>query len=147
MKRFALTDTALDTVALQAALQSPAAGAFASFEGRVRDHHAGRTVRALHYQAYPALADSEGEAILAEALSRFDILDARAVHRTGDLAIGDPAVWVGVIAAHRGPAFDACRWIIDALKERVPIWKRESYGDGSEAWQHPGAAQEVVDNK
>ena len=60
-------------------------------------------------------------------------------NRTGDLAIGDIAVWIGVTASHRGPAFDACRWILDEVKSRVPIWKHEHYADGDAAWLHPGA--------
>src|SRR3546814_1125850 len=84
----------------------------------------------LHYEAYAALAEAEGERVLSEALERFDILDARCVHRTGDLVIGDIAVWVGVTAAHRDAAFAACRHIIDEVKARVPIWKRERYAEG-----------------
>ena len=114
------------------------AGAFAGFEGRVRSHNDGRAVDGLHYEAYAALAEAEGERVLAEALERFDILDARCVHRTGDLAIGDIAVWVGVTAAHRDAAFAACRYIIDEVKARVPIWKRERYAEGGEDWLHPG---------
>jgi molybdopterin synthase catalytic subunit len=89
----------------------------------------------LHYDCYAELAEHEGERILAEALVRFDIIDARCIHRTGDCSIGDIAVWVGVGAAHREAAFAACRWIIDEVKSRVPIWKREIYADGETAWR------------
>jgi molybdopterin synthase catalytic subunit len=89
-------------------------------------------VDGLRYEAYVSLAEAEGAAILAEALERFDIVQATCVHRVGELAIGDLAVWVGASAAHRGPAFEACRWIIDEVKARVPIWKhatmRQSVG-------------------
>ena len=138
MKRFALRPQPLDTTALRQRLLDPGAGACASFEGWVRNHHQGRPVTGLRYQAYADLAEREGEAILAEALTRFDLTAAACVHRTGDLAIGDIAIWIGVTAPHRGPAFDACRWILDEVKTRVPIWKHEHYADGEAAWLHPG---------
>ena len=137
MKRFGLSEVAFDIAPLRARLVSSRAGAYASFEGWVRDHHAGRAVTGLRYEAYAELAEKEGEAILAEALQRFEISAAACVHRVGDLAIGDLAVWVGVSAAHRGPAFDACRWILDEVKSRVPIWKHERYADGEATWLHP----------
>ncbi len=111
-----------------------AAGGIVVFEGVVRDHSAGRPVLSLEYEAYTALAVREGERILAEARARFAIEEAVAVHRTGHLALGETAVWVGVAAAHRGAAFDACRFVIDELKARVPIWKREHYADGPAEW-------------
>ena len=112
-------------------------GGYASFEGWVRDHNDGRAVTGLHYEAYVAMAETEGERILDDACARFDILDARCVHRTGELAIGELAVWVGVSAAHRDAAFAACRFVIDEVKFRVPIWKRERYADASATWLHP----------
>lgn len=137
MKRFQLSATPIDPATLREALGDDRAGAFAAFEGRVRNHSGGRAVDGLHYEAYVALAEAEGERVLAEALARFDILDARCVHRTGDLAIGDVAVWVGVSAAHRDAAFAACRYVIDEAKARVPIWKREGYVEGGRDWLHP----------
>jgi len=134
---FEISNRPIDPAALSRALAHARAGACATFEGWVRDHNDGRTVRRLDYQAYEPLAQSEGERILAEARERFAILDARCVHRAGALAIGDLAVWVGVSAAHRGAAFDACRWIIDEVKQRVPIWKNEHYADGESGWLHP----------
>ena len=138
MPRFTLADTPIDVPALQAALRNDRAGACASFEGWVRDHNAGRTVSGLRYEAYVDLAEREGQAILAEAKARFDILGARCEHRIGELAIGELAVWVGVSAAHRDAAFAACRWIIDEVKARVPIWKHERYVEGEAGWLHPG---------
>lgn len=135
--KFSLSDRAFDVAPLRAALSSDAAGACASFEGRVRHHNEGRRVHGLRYEAYAALAEAEGERILAEALAGFAIVDARCVHRTGDLGIGELAVWVGVSAAHRDAAFAACRWIIDEVKSRVPIWKHERYADGDTDWLHP----------
>ncbi|MGN6520997.1 MAG: molybdenum cofactor biosynthesis protein MoaE [Dokdonella sp.] len=136
-RRFRLSDAPIDVAAERPALDHAAAGAYASFEGWVRDHNDGRAVHRLDYQAYAALALVEGEAILEEARARFRIREARCVHRVGTLAIGDLAVWVGVSADHRGAAFDACRWILDEVKRRVPIWKNEHYADGESGWLHP----------
>lgn len=135
--RFRIADAPFDIAPLHARLQHERAGACASFEGRVRDHNDGRPVRGLRYEAYVELAEAEGARILDEALARFDILEACAVHRTGALAIGELAVWVGASAAHRDAAFDACRWIIDEVKARVPIWKHERYAGGDAQWLHP----------
>ncbi|HEY5970404.1 MAG TPA: molybdenum cofactor biosynthesis protein MoaE [Pseudoxanthomonas sp.] len=137
MKRFRLADSSIEIADLRAALLDDRAGAFASFEGWVRDHNDGRAVSGLRYEAYVALAEAEGERVLEEALAKFGILDARCVHRIGDLGIGDMAVWVGVSAAHRDAAFDACRYIIDEVKSRVPIWKHEHYREGDAGWLHP----------
>ena len=136
---FSLSTTDLDPAALTHAVKDPSSGGFVSFEGWVRDHHAGRAVDGLDYEAYGALAEREGERIVAEAMARFDVLAACCAHRVGALAIGDLAVWVGVSAAHRGAAFDACRYIIDDVKQRVPIWKREHYREGDADWLHPVA--------
>src|SRR6478609_2768690 len=137
MNRFALSGTPFDVAPLRAQLLDARVGGYASFEGWVRDHNAGRAVIGLRYEAYAALAEAEGERVLAEACERFAILDARCIHRTGDLAIGELAVWVGVAAAHRDAAFAACRWIIDEVKQRVPIWKHERYAQGDADWLHP----------
>lgn len=140
MSRFALADAPADTAALRQALLQPGNGGYCSFEGWVRQTNEGRAVRGLDYQAYTALALAEGERILAEACARFAIGDARAVHRVGSLAVGELAVWIGVAAPHRDAAFQACRYIIDEIKSRVPIWKREHYLDGDAAWvacSHP----------
>jgi len=137
--RFSLSDTPIDTAALRAQLLDARVGAYASFEGWVRDHNAGRVVSGLRYEAYVDLARSEGERILGEARARFDILDVACVHRVGDLVLGELAVWVGVTSAHRDAAFAACRWVIDEVKARVPIWKHERYADGDAGWLHPDA--------
>jgi molybdopterin synthase catalytic subunit len=134
---FALLDTPIDVAALRAGLHADEAGGFVCFEGWVRDHNEGRPVRGLGYSSYRALAETEGERIVQEARGRFGIVAAACAHRVGELAVGELAVWVGVSARHRGPAFDACRWIIDEVKARVPIWKNERYADGEGQWLHP----------
>lgn len=141
MAFFMLSDRPLDIASLRAQVLDRRAGGYASFEGWVRDHHAGRAVDGLDYEAYATLAEREGERVIAEAKTRFDVIEARCAHRVGTLAIGDLAVWVGVSAAHRGAAFDACRYIIDETKRRVPIWKREHYREGDADWLHPMAEE------
>lgn len=140
MKLFRLATTPIDTAAERAAIDHPAAGAFVAFEGWVRNHNEGRSVLALDYQAYAALAEAQGEDLVATAITRFGLHAAVAIHRVGALQIGDCAVWVGVSASHRGAAFDACRWIIDSIKRDVPIWKNEHYADGESGWLHPDGA-------
>lgn len=137
MPAFAISETPIDPACLREAMQTSQCGAFVCFEGWVRDSHQGKSVRALDYQVYRELALSEGERIVHEACARFDIVGATAVHRVGALALGDLAVWVGVSAGHRDAAFSACRWVIDEIKARVPIWKREHYHDGVSEWLHP----------
>lgn len=143
MAGFRIADAPFEIAPLRAALLRPDAGAFASFEGWVRNHNDGRAAEGLRYEAYVALAEREGAAVLAEAMQRFAIADATCVHRIGDLAVGELAVWVGVSAGHRDGAFAACRWIIDEVKARVPIWKHERYAGGDAQWLHPesGASQ------
>ncbi|ANB17910.1 molybdenum cofactor biosynthesis protein MoaE [Dokdonella koreensis] len=137
MKVFTLDTARIDPQVQRRHLDHPSAGACVSFEGWVRDHNDGKAVLRLDYQAYGALAEHEGQAVLAEAMRRFPIRAARCVHRVGPLEIGDLAVWVGVSADHRGAAFEACHWIIDEVKRRVPIWKNEHYADGQSGWLHP----------
>ncbi len=137
MNRFRLRDSRIDGDALRRELQATAAGGFCSFEGWVRDEHRGRAVQRLDYQAYEVLAGREAECILDEARERFAIIDARCEHRVGTLAPGEVAVWIGVSAAHRDAAFAACRYLIDEIKQRVPIWKREHYAEGDSGWIHP----------
>jgi len=134
---FLVSPEPFDIAPLREALLASGAGAYASFEGWVRDHNEGRAVLGLTYEAYGALAQAEGTRVLAEARTNFAILDVACVHRVGKLEVGELAVWVGVSAAHRDAAFAACRYVIDELKKRVPIWKRERYADGEALWQHP----------
>lgn len=134
MRAFEFSTAPLDPGHCHAGLEHPSAGGYASFEGWVRDHNEGRTVQRLEYEAFEALAVKEGERIVAEAIAKFGVTRAACVHRVGSLAIGDLAVWVGVSSAHRGEAFAACRYIIDEVKHRVPIWKKEHYTDGDSGW-------------
>jgi adenylyltransferase/sulfurtransferase len=134
MRAFAFSTTPIDTAAGRAALADPACGGYATFEGWVRNHNEGRAVLRLEYEAFAALAEREGERIVDEAIARFGVERAACIHRVGDLALGEMAVWVGVSARHRAEAFAACRYIIDEVKHRVPIWKKEHYIDGASGW-------------
>lgn len=138
MSRSRLRTDPLDPVRLIAAVSAPGRGGIAVFVGVVRDTSEGRPVTALEYTAYVPMANRELADILAEATTRFGVA-VEAEHRLGVLAVGEPAVVVAAGHAHRGPAFEACRWVIDELKRRVPIWKREHYADGERAWVDPTA--------
>jgi len=131
---FRITGSEIDPSALMRNLRDTRTGACVVFEGRVRAESGGRAVKSLDYEAYAPLAEKEGRRILAEAREKFGITAAACLHRTGSLQLGDIAVWVAVTAGHRAAAFDACRYIIDETKARVPIWKREHYADGSTEW-------------
>lgn len=134
MADFEFSAERLDPERLRAPLADPACGGYATFEGWVRDHNDGRSVRRLEYEAYVELAVKEGERIVAEAIRRFGVQRARCVHRVGSLELGELAVWVGVASGHRAEAFAACRYIIDEVKHRVPIWKKEHYAEGDSGW-------------
>jgi molybdopterin synthase catalytic subunit len=131
---FQLTDRAIEPAILLAKLDDVSAGACVTFEGRVRSQNEGQKVEALDYEAYAPLAEKEGKRIIGEARAKFPIIVAACVHRTGCLALGDVAVWVAVTAAHRAAAFEACRYIIDEIKARLPIWKKEHYAGGATEW-------------
>ena len=131
---FRISPTPLEIPALRATLADARAGACVTFEGWVRDHNEGQAVQSLEYEAYPLLADKEGARIVAEAREKFPVLAVHCVHRVGHLQLGELAVWVGVTAEHRGAAFEACRYLIDEAKARVPIWKKEHYAGGTTAW-------------
>ncbi len=131
---FSVSEEPLEDLDLQGPLLNREAGGCVEFSGRVRDFNQGKTVSSLEYQVYAGLADKEGNLILKEAREKFDILEARCVHRSGHLKIGEMAVWVGVVAVHRAEAFSACQYIMDELKHRLPIWKKEHYADGDSGW-------------
>lgn len=131
---FKIQSTPLDPTAIREQVLDPASGGYCAFEGWVRNHHQGRSVDRLEYEAYPLLAEKEGKRIIAEAHEKFEIVQAACAHRSGPVEIGGLAVVVSVSAHHRDAAFDACRYIIDEVKARVPIWKKEYFSDGSNGW-------------
>ncbi len=131
---FCLSPTRIEVEQLKASLENPQAGSLVCFEGIVRNHNEGKAVLSLEYEAYESLAENEAAKILSEARQNFSIISAVCVHRTGLLHIGEAAVFVGVTSAHRDASFQACRFIIDEIKTRLPIWKKETYQDGSADW-------------
>ena len=106
-------------------------GAVCVFDGIVRDNTRGRITLFLEYEAYEEMALSQMRGLAAEALTRFPIRDVALLHRLGRLEVGETSVLIVVASAHRGAAFDACRWLIDTLKKTVPIWKKEQFEDGA----------------
>ena len=134
MNAFQFSTEPLDTAALQREMRDVTCGGFAAFEGWVRNHNEGMAVTRLEYEAFVDLAEKEGARIVQEAIERYGVTRAACVHRVGSLALTDVAVWVGVSAAHRDEAFRACRYIIDEVKHRVPIWKKEHYVNGDSGW-------------
>jgi len=129
MNSFEVSLTPLDPEALKEELRTESAGAFVCFEGWVRNHNEGRPVGALSYEGFEEMIRAEGERILSEAVERFGVEQVQGVHRLGDLALGDLAVWVGVSSGHRAEAFAAAAWVLEELKARLPIWKKEAYQD------------------
>ena len=131
-----LSAAPLDPDALVRAVRSDAHGAVVTFLGTTRETSPGdpRPVVALEYEAYESMALSAMEEIATETRERFGPLGIAMVHRTGRVNLGEPSVAVVVAAPHRGRAFEACRYAIDALKSRVAVWKREIYRDGNAAW-------------
>lgn len=123
----------IDSSAVIAAIKRPEDGAVAVFEGVVRNHSRNRRTLFLDYEAYEPMALKQLKALAGQALERFAVRHAAIVHRLGRLEIGETSVLIAVAAAHRAPAFDACRWLIDTLKKTVPIWKKE-YFEGGAVW-------------
>jgi molybdopterin synthase catalytic subunit len=134
-----LSSSALDLTRLLTRVAAPERGAVASFLGLVRDHHGGRAVTRLEYSAYAPMAEAECTLIVEEAEGRWPVRVALE-HRIGALAIGDAAVAVAAGSAHRDEAFAACRFVIEEVKRRVPIWKKEFYADGAVEWVGAGTA-------
>ena len=131
---FSIAETNIAPDELRQQMFDPGAGGFCVFEGWVRNVNEGKQVKRLEYEVYEPLAIAEGEKVMAEAQQRFPHLKVYCVHRSGLLEIGDCAVWVAVASAHRDEAFKACRYIIDEIKTRLPIWKKEHYVDGDSGW-------------
>ncbi len=131
---FAVTENPIDAAALRAGLQRPEAGALVVFEGWVRNHHRGRPVTRLDYEAFVEMAQSEGDALVAEIEEEFPGVRITCVHRTGDLVPGDVAVWIGARSAHRDDAFRAARLAIEEVKRRLPVWKKEYHPGSDPVW-------------
>ena len=149
--KFSISDESIDREALRESVLNTRSGACVFFEGWIRDHNEGQAVLRLEYEVYRPLACSEGDVILKEALEQFDIEDAACIHREGLLELSETAVVAVAVAAHREDAFKACRYIIDEVKHRLPIWKKEHYQSGQASWvncQHCGSPSKVnVDRK
>lgn len=129
-----LTAKPLDVAAIRARVDDPGFGAVLVFEGIVRNHFDGRPVRGLQYEAYPELAGPVADAICAEAIERWPGTKVALAHRTGELVIGETSLVIAVGTPHRGHSYEASRYVIEAIKERLPVWKKELYTDGA-AWK------------
>jgi molybdopterin synthase catalytic subunit len=134
MSRSALVESPIDVAQIIGEVRTPAHGAVATFLGTVRASSGKRVVVGLEYSAYAAMAEREIADIVREAAALASGAEIVAVHRVGSLVVGEPCVMIAVGHAHRGPAFDACRYVIEEIKKRVPIWKRERYADGDADW-------------
>ena len=129
-----ITTKKIDVSGQSRRLNNASAGAYASFEGWVRNENEGFGVLRLEYEIFEPIATKEGKRIFDKAKDKYAIIDVNGIHRSGLLEIGECAVWIGVIAPHRKEAFDACRYVIDQIKTRLPIWKKEYYVDGNSGW-------------
>ncbi|MDQ6925728.1 MAG: molybdenum cofactor biosynthesis protein MoaE [Candidatus Eremiobacteraeota bacterium] len=140
----AIVERPLDPVALLAAVADPGHGATALFVGTVREVNDGRAVTGIEYTAYEAMAARELAAIVAEGAERYSTVEGApriaAEHRLGTLGVGEASVAVAASHARRAPALDAVRYVVEELKQRVPIWKREHYVDGTREWLDPTSA-------
>lgn len=134
MVRTRITSEPIDTAAVMAEVATPDDGAVLMFTGIVRRHNDGRAVSGVNYEAYAAMAERVLNDIATEAATRWDISRISAVHRTGELAIGEPSVVIAVSSPHRAESFDACRYVIEEIKTRLPVWKHERYIEGDARW-------------
>ena len=138
MEQVILTREALDSERLCASLRRHDAGAVVNFTGTVRaDAQCNRQLIALDYEAYEEMALQQMTAIRQRAIDTMNVLDAVIAHRLGRLKLGETSIFVTVLTAHRAEGFDACRWIVDQVKADVPIWKKDVWSDGTEAWVDP----------
>jgi molybdopterin synthase catalytic subunit len=133
-----ITEAPIDHASVTDRVRSNRAGAVCTFLGTVRELTGSRRTVALSYEAYPEMALKKLTEIESEARRRWPVIDLALVHRVGQLDLGDVSVVVAVSCPHRQDAFEACRWLIDTLKEVVPIWKKENWADGTQEWVHPG---------
>lgn len=130
----AVLESPLDAKALRESATDPRAGAVVVFEGCARDHHEGRSVENLAYEAFVPMAVAELEKLRSEAVARFGLVQCLIHHRIGEVPLTEAAVVVVTASAHRQEAFQGAAWIMDRIKERVPIWKRERFTAGGEGW-------------
>jgi molybdopterin synthase catalytic subunit len=144
MSRAAIVTREISPALLIAEVKSPEFGAISVFAGTVRETNDGRSVSAIDYSAYTLMAEAELERILAETAEEFGVSAIVVEHRVGPLALGDVSVAIVAAHAHRAPALDATRFVIEEIKKRVPIWKREHYADGSREWVDPTQASGVA---
>ena len=138
-----IVDAVIDTAAVMAAMKDGADGAVCVFDGIVRNNTRGRETLYLDYESYREMALGQMQELASEAVVRFGVRDVALVHRLGRLVVGETSVLIVVASAHRGVAFEACRWLIDTLKKQVPIWKRETFADGV-VWADGEAFPEAV---
>jgi molybdopterin synthase catalytic subunit len=129
--RVEITDAVIPAAEIVAGIKAGSDGAVCVFDGIVRDNSRGRKTLHLDYEAYREMALDQMRGLAGEAVTRFGVRDVTLVHRLGRLFVGETSVLVVVASAHRGAAFDACRWLIDTLKKTVPIWKKEQFVDGA----------------
>jgi molybdopterin synthase catalytic subunit len=133
-----ITAEPIDYVAVTDLVRSPLAGAVCTFLGTVREFTGDRRTVALAYESYPEMALKKMAELEEEARRRWPVIELALVHRVGNLELGEVSVAVAVSCPHRHESFEACRWLIDTLKQVVPIWKKEIWADGNEEWVHPG---------
>ena len=133
-----IISTPIDATETLRLVQSTRAGAVCLFLGTVREFTGELVTTYLEYEAYPLMAERKLAELEAQARARWPIIELAIVHRVGRLELGDVAVAVAVSTPHRAEAFAACQWIMDTLKEVVPIWKKERWANGQEVWIHPG---------
>lgn len=132
-----VTDAPLDASEAIAAVQNAASGAVNVFLGVVRDNNLGRSVGYLEYDAYPAMAEKVMRELAEEAKAKFELEDCAVLHRTGRLEIGETSLLVAVSCGHRAESFEASHWLVNEIKKRVPVWKKEVWDDGEEWIEGP----------
>jgi molybdopterin synthase catalytic subunit len=131
---FKMSCDPIDIASVRSSMGDEDCGAYVQFEGWIRNLNEGRGVKRLEYEAYEPLAVTEGQKIIEEAIEAFGLSQAVCIHRSGLLELGDCAVVAAVTSPHREGAFQGCRYIIDEVKTRLPIWKKEHYADGESGW-------------
>lgn len=129
-----ISEDVIPCVELEKKLANPKAGALVTFQGLVRNHNHDRGVRKLEYQCYASMCMKIIDHLVEAAMAQYPVYDILVQHRSGEIPIGECAVWIGVSGAHRKACFDACQYVIDELKVSAPIWKKESYEDGKSEW-------------